>query len=549
MKNRPYFLFGLLLVIAYLLPAFIAGENHFVLIHDFLDSTVAHLKSMKDNGIVFDNSGVIPILCGIPRSYYLTAVDLKVWLFLLLPPYWAVIANIFLIKFSAFAGLFLLLRCHVLPDSARRDDVSFLTAALFALVPFYPDYGISSAGVPLVAYSIINLFYGESKLPSLAILVYYALFSWLVLGGVFVCICTALVILVYFIRTRRFPLWPFIGLCLLTAVYVAANWQLFVDFFVPVEAIHREEFKPQGTKIQALGEALAALFVSQYHAGTCCAFVIVTSFILLWHRHRGENRRWDHLMMALVSLASLMVFTAVVKVMFRDFKLVQLFQFDRFFFLYPALCYVLLGAVLQQLSDEGRRRALSVLSAVVLVTGLAFDIFFTNEVCRELKIGNHPGFREFYDEELFDEIKSDLDIVPGKTRVACLGMYQSVAEYNGIWTVDGYIQIYPLEYKHRFQKVIQKELDKDPALWDYFCNWGTRCYLFSSELGRHYMLSRKDDARVSFLDIDCGALSDLGCEFILSAVEILNSESLGLELAGEYSRPDSYWNIRAYKLK
>jgi len=547
MKNRPYILWGMLIVAAYLLPALIAGENHFVMIHDFLDSTVAHIKSMQDGGILFDNKGIIPILSGIPRAWYLTPFDLKIWFFLLLPAYWAVVANIFLIKFSAFLGLYLLLDNYILPKGDNRKFISFLTAVLFSFVPFYPDYGISSAGVPLVAWAFLNLFNDRRRTVSFLALAYYAIFSWLVLGGVFVCICTALVLLVYMLREKKFPTWPFLGLCLLTLVYVAANYQMFLNFLEPGEAIHREEFKPQGSAWSAIGQVFATLFISQYHAGTCLAVLMVGWFIALWRKRRDENPRWNHLMMAFVALAALILFTGIFKVIFRNFEFIQVFQFDRFFFLYPALCFTLLGMVLFELFATGRKRAIALLSALFVVLGLSFDIFVTNEGCRLLKSGNHPGFKEFYDTELFDKIKADLSAnADDPLKVACLGMYQAVAEYNGIYTVDGYIQIYPLEYKHRFQKVIQGELDKDPDLWDYFCNWGTRCYLFSSELGKYYMYSAKDDKSVKSLSIDTQALAELGCQYILSAVNIENASELGLELTECYE--GSYWKIRAYRI-
>jgi len=548
MRKSDCILYGLLLVFLYFLPAIITGDNHYILIHDFLDSTVAHIKSMIDNGIVFDNNGIIPILSGIPRSYYLTSADLKVWLFLLLPPYWAVLANLFLIKATAFLGLFLLLDSYVLAAGPARSKAAFITAVLFSLVPFYPDYGISSAGVPLVAYAFINLFEKRRVAISFAIMVYYALFSWLVLGGVFVCASAALVILVYMIRQKKFPALPFIALCLLALVYVAANFQLFVNYFNPMEATHREEIKPLGEKLPAIGAALGILFVSQFHAGTCCAFVMVAAFIVLWRSKHAENPRWNHLLMAFVSLAALMVFTSVFKIIFSGFKLIQEFQFDRFFFLYPAMCYTLFGAVIHTFLKEKRVKLLALLASLVLVTGLAFDHFVTDETLRVCGVDGHPGFRDFYDTELFGEIKGEL-CEPGKElKVACLGMYPAVAEYNGISTVDGYIQIYPLEYKHRFQRVIQAELDKDPVLWDYFCNWGERCYLYSAELGRYYMYSGRSGKSVEALDIDCEALSGLGCGYILSAVGIDNYESLGLRYVGSYSHPGSYWNIRVYSL-
>ncbi len=158
-------------------------------------------------------------------------------------------------------------------------------------------------------------------------------------------------------------------------------------------------------------------------------------------------------------------------------------------------------------------------------------------------------FAEFFSPGLFGDIRDFIGRSQASYRVACLGLYPAIALYNGFYTADGYWVNYPLEYKHRFRRVIAQELAKDSKLAVYFDEWGSRCYLFSAELGQRY-LNTKDSRRrrIEHLDIDTAALAELGTQYILSAVEIGNASELGLKLEKTFVREDSPWQIFLYAL-
>ena len=103
------------------------------------------------------------------------------------------------------------------------------------------------------------------------------------------------------------------------------------------------------------------------------------------------------------------------------------------------------------------------------------------------------SFHQFYSPELFAEIKDHIGKPQQSYRVVSLGMHPGIALYNGFYLADGYLSDYPLEYKHRFRKVIAAELAKNEDIKDYFDGWGARCYLFSAELDKRFVLT-KDQA-------------------------------------------------------
>ena len=65
-------------------------------------------------------------------------------------------------------------------------------------------------------------------------------------------------------------------------------------------------------------------------------------------------------------------------------------------------------------------------------------------------------------------------------RIAHIGLNPAPALVYGFYTIDGYSNNYDLRYKKEFREIIENEIEQAKYLLDYFDNWGSRCYLFSS---------------------------------------------------------------------
>ena len=84
-----------------------------------------------------------------------------------------------------------------------------------------------------------------------------------------------------------------------------------------------------------------------------------------------------------------------------------------------------------------------------------------------------------------------------------VGLDPMIAVMNDIRVIDGYHTIYPLNYKIKFRKVIEKELENNIILKNYYDKWGSRVYAFytdknnlmlnfkyAKELGANYVISK-----------------------------------------------------------
>ena len=78
-----------------------------------------------------------------------------------------------------------------------------------------------------------------------------------------------------------------------------------------------------------------------------------------------------------------------------------------------------------------------------------------------LKIDNYRNiytFKGYYDYYDYKSIKEKV----GKERIISVGLDPLLATYHGINVNDGYHNLYPLHYKNKFRKIIDKQLDNKP---------------------------------------------------------------------------------------
>jgi len=131
---------------------------------------------------------------------------------------------------------------------------------------------------------------------------------------------------------------------------------------------------------------------------------------------------------------------------------------------------------------------------------------------------NYYTFRDYYLKESYVKIKN---IVGDQKVISLWPVDPMVAAMNGIYTVDGEHNLYPLTYKKEFYKIIKKELESSSEFRDYYLKWGHRVYAFVSD---------PENVKIDFLEA-----KKQGANFVISKylVENINlrkiSEIKGIE--------------------
>ena len=108
-------------------------------------------------------------------------------------------------------------------------------------------------------------------------------------------------------------------------------------------------------------------------------------------------------------------------------------------------------------------------------------------------------FKGYYNYENYKYIKS----LVGDSRTISIGLDPMAAVVNDISVIDGYHPLYPLSYKLKFRKVIEKQLNYYQDLKKYYDDWGGRVYTYVQDpkiikinflqaklLGAEYVISK-----------------------------------------------------------
>ena len=127
-----------------------------------------------------------------------------------------------------------------------------------------------------------------------------------------------------------------------------------------------------------------------------------------------------------------------------------------------------------------------------------------NFVKIKFNVEANSSFDNYFKIETYKKIKK----IVGDSRVASIGLDPMIAPMNDIGVIDGYHSIYTLDYKNKFRKIIENELEKNSQLKDYYDNWGNRVYLFYNDKNN--------------LLIDFKEAKNVGADFIISAFPIEN---------------------------
>lgn len=564
LSRRPV-LWALLALLLLWLPILLRGSDSYVILDDNLDAEVSVPVLLHRFGVALDyrpETTLPDIMNGLPRSAQRPGLNATVGLFGLLPPLAAYWTNDLLVRAAALLGLYLLLRRYGLSREPNRP-LAAAVALAWAVLPVHSMYGLSALGTPWPVLALLNLRAGRGRWWDWLILLLFPLWSMLVLAGFFLLAAFGLLLLVDAVRTRRLRWAAWGGVGVLTLGYLVVEWPLISSTLLRPQFVpHRVEFRlaeltPKGLKAGILSSWQYFMW-GQYHASRFFRGLILLTLPVAawWHWRRRANERWNVAVLSwLVGLLLLAVFCGFYPQLMGPVQRVApslgAFNLSRFHFLTPLLWFGLWVLALRQLPAGSLRTSLV---AAQLLLGLAQNPEWAQNL--RLWLGrpdpHEPTWQRFVAPELLTRTRQALEQRSGQPaarwRVACLGLPPAVAQLAGFYTLDSYQSTYPLRYKHLFRPLIAGELAKSPELQRYFDDWGSRCYLFSAELGRNFRVARQDSLVVQDWRFDALAFRRLGGRYVLAAARLARPEAAGLRPAGYFTEPGAYWGLYIYEV-
>jgi len=559
LDHLPMWWVGLLLLAIVFTPFILLGDGVVFGVHDQLDESIMnYLLPAKYLG---QNVSVMPeMLGGVNASGMQPAAVLFVLLYRFLNPLTAFLVQYAICFVCGFIGMYLSVK-----EMTGSSILAVAMAGCFSMLPLAPIYGLTIYGLPLVLYAFLCLYQQKRKVVSFTLLALFGVTSHLVCTGYVVLGFWAVALLVMLCR-KKHNKWLWLGFALLFGVYVVVNRKLFLELLLGGSTYmsHREEFVGYPSPFWATAKDV--FLNGAQHVTSLHQYLILPIFLCViigFFLKKDETGKKLHLasiwgMVLLIAIALFYGFCRSLPVV--EWKnsisgFLKHFQAERFYWIYPAAWYAEFALAFAVIWRKGRMLAGKlILLAVVLLPTLnlikdnSFFYMNVNQMNNGSGITGYTTWESYYAEDLMQHLEEVIGRDMEDYRVAHLGISPAPSLVHGFYTVDGYSNNYPLEYKQRFRQVIARELDKNQETKVYFDEWGSRCYLFNGVTGTYYNLSKRAGLQYEKLDFDMKALRELGCEYLFSGGEILDAERMGLEFLGYYETEASYWGIWLYHL-
>jgi hypothetical protein len=540
---------ALSIILLYLSPLFILGENAHIRVHDNLDSNLAWYKVLKESGQIFGgvHSTIPQIINGLPRNALGTEFSGIVWLHAIFPTMIAYAISQSITRFFAFVGMYLLLKKHFLHEK-KYAVITIGTALAFALTPFWPSGMLSTLGMPLALWAFLNIRNGEKGWKNYLVLALLPLYSSFVLGFFFFLFAMGIFWLTDVLRKKGWNWSFFFSILFMTSVFMLVEYRLVYSFIYDDEPNTRDEYFHARlpfwwvTRLTFKNFVLGHTHVMTVHGLFILLVTILALIVVIW------KRLWQQEKVFVFLLALNFVLSAWYAFWFykgwlpltEKFHFMDTFNFARFHFLRPLVIYMGFALGLKIIWDYNTLKntiPYFILGQIVLLC------LFNDEFIYRKK----PTVKEFYAEELFQDIEKYIDRPLDSYRVASIGIHPAIAQYNGFYTLDTYNNFYPLTYKYAFREIMVKELAKNKRLRTYYDEWGGRCYIFTDQLGKHYMFKKNSSETLKNVQLNMEPFKQLGGEYIFSALPIENAAEIKLELENVFESNTAAWKIYLYK--
>ncbi|MDF2566421.1 MAG: ykoS [Massilibacillus sp.] len=552
-REKTHFIIAWIILILYVSPMFLLGENAHFRIHDNMDSNIAWYRTLVNSGQLFGSlKATIPqVMNGLPRFAYASEFTGIVWLHALFPTMIAYALSQTITHIFAFLGMYLVLKKHFTPKKEFYFITIYVSLA-FALTPFWPSGMLATLGMPLALWAFLSIRKNQGTWKEWLTLILLPFYSSFILGFFFFLAFIGLLWLWDLISKRTWNLKFLFAIALMTFIFLIIEYRLVYAMVFPDGLSNRTEFWSSRLTVgHCIRLSIKNYLIGHNHVMTLHTLMIIPiSFAALWFVIKDnkipQSKRYIQLFLFNVLLSIWYAFWFVKgwQPLKETYSILNTFNFARFHFLRPLIIYLMFavgGAILWKRNDLWRT-----ITKVAIGLQVCLLILANPEII--YRAYGAPSFKEFYGTYQFQEIEKTIGKPKSSYRVVSIGLHPAIAEYNGFYTLDTYANYYPLSYKHQFRKIIAKELDKNRTIENYFDHWGGRCYIFAAELGKKYDF-RKDSRKViKNLQLDTNALKKMGGQYIFSAVPILNANQNNLYFVKKFEDKQSAWKIYLYKV-
>lgn len=559
---------GLLVISLIVFPYLLLGEGSYVQVHDQMDGEI--LNYIYQAKYLFSGNVIPEFMNGASKAAMQPPAPLGVLFYLVFSPFWAYAVMHWFVLCIGFLGMYFLC-CGF----SIREEIALLTACLYCYIPLYSVHGLTQWGLPLLLLCMIKLLRGDSKLlPLLGIALYGGFSSFALLGYAHIGIGIGATILFACIKKKKAALRTLAATFLLLMIYLLTNVELIRGIAGSGGFItHRTEMvlQPEPSFLRAAVNLFweGSSYGKVYPEGIFIGAILVLGIAAVSVVRKNREVRVEHVSRIGGCLIALVI-GAVLAALFRSEPIITLrrhlggafayFQADRISWIFPFLWMLLFSFVLESIVMMLSKRGRILKSAGIGITSLVvlcqfFFLLRDNTLNQNMRLLFFKNYNVITWQGLYmPDVFAKIDTVIGENKrdgsVVSLGIFPSVALYNGYTCADGYSTYYDVAYKHMFREVMAEELAEDETVKKYFDEWGNRCYLVDAAYGFEALVGKESGVVYEDLKFDRAAMDRLQIKYIFSAAPIQNAEELGLILleGSPFTSETAYYEVYCYRL-
>jgi hypothetical protein len=528
-KIKPSYI-SLALILCSLLPYFLLGEQMYLYLLDNLEVYPGIYNALMTSHKLFAplRSEVPNLMLGQPRFTLPSELSVLVWLNYFFSTYWAIAVNILTIKMIAYFGSKRMLNNLGLPAPWIIEVI----ALSFTLVNFFPYFGASVAGLPLLFSAIWNILNSCSTKIDWLIMLLFPLYSDLFLIGVFILFTLGVYGLATSIVKRKLFLSYWVSIAILALSYIIVNYRVFYGMLFSDFISHRVEntiYNPKVGIISVIRKGIEITLDGQYHSGELLFPFSVIGFLAIGWLLFKKVRLSKHIyliigMMSFTGFLGAFRLSVYIDPITATFPFLKMFQFDRFYLLFPLLFVLLVSLLIK--SSYTKFRWLSYILVFALVGKTATNLYKSEFTSGILGRSDVVRYSDYMAQEQFAEINIK------KENILSIGIPHSALITNDLYPIGGYNTNYRLSHKKKFRKIIAPYLEENEFASERFDLWGNRCYY-----------ENKDDYNGQDVNehINFSEAKKIGAEYVFSKVKIE-----GLQLVKHTT--GNLYDIHVYRL-
>jgi len=572
-----------------------------VTIYDNLDIVIPMSKMLAQSGMMFANSSdIVPnVMGGVPRFVLGSEYNIQLWLYYFFNDFTAYAINEGLMHIVGFLSMLVLLSHYFIPKTTRyRDFIIFSTSVLYGTVNFYLGAGLSVPLLPLALYAFLQIKYHHDTWKEWLILVFIPFYSNLILVYSFFLMLMGVFFIVDIYQNKKINIKFFLALLLLSALFLAVEYRLLYSmFFADGYQSHRLEFgavqtvksyftmyknahgsflnglvnMPTYASVIIIPTTLIAIILSSFRTqlNRWISSVIIILFslfiikytdwlgsiiggkyflpllaltcIILYFRNKQYKLLYGAVLLQ-IFLAYLYAawFLTDTAALGEYIPILKIYNFARFAYLQSAIWYIILALSLLVFTHKIKWSPLLIIMIIYVQA-------VSNMSTRKFKAPHSPlTYHSFYAPELFSKIKKYIGKPVNSYRVGSIGFLPAITIYNGLHTIDGYLPNYPLEYKHKFSKIINNTLLTNKELNNLYSNWGSKCYLFDANISFQYFDSKKI---LDNIDLNFDAYYNIGGRYLITTNKLADKYLDKLIFLKEFSDKNTFWKAYLYEVK